>query len=132
MAPGALPVTGALTSAFGTRINPITGGVEFHDGVDIGAPCGLGVQVLRAGLVTFAGWAGGYGMRVEVTHGLAGGEMVATSYSHLSGIGVATGNAVTAGSSVGVVGTTGFSTGCHLHYSVTLDGRAVDPLAGVP
>ena len=122
--PGDLPVAGPITAGFGGRINPISGLTEFHDGVDIGAPCGTPVQVLWPGTVSFVGTAGGFGLRVEVVH--AGGR--GSSYSHLSAIDVSVGQQLTAGAAVGAVGTTGYSTGCHLHYSVTRDDRTVDPL----
>ena len=123
---GELPVAGPITSAWGGRTNPISGTSEFHDGVDIGAACGLPVQTLWPGVVSFAGSAGGYGLRVEVDHG-AGHS---SSYSHLSGIAVGPGESVVAGQVIGAVGTTGYSTGCHLHYSVIQGGRSVDPLTG--
>ena len=126
---GGLPVAGPITSGFGARTNPISGAGEFHDGIDIGAPCGAGVQTLWPGLVTFVGSAGGYGLRVEVDHGLVAGVPLSSSYSHLSGFTVAVGDQVSAGAPVGAVGSTGFSTGCHLHYSTVVDGRSVDPQA---
>ncbi len=124
---GDLPVAGPLTSGFGSRINPISGASEFHDGIDIGAPCGAAVQVLWPGTVTSAGVAGGYGNRVEIDHGVIGGVHVQTSYSHLSGFDVSPGQQVAAGTVIAQVGTTGFSTGCHLHYSGVRDATLVDP-----
>lgn len=122
-----LPVAGVITSDFGSRINPISGLPEFHDGVDIAAPCGTEVRLGQAGVVSLAGSAGGYGLRVEVDHG-----GFTTSYSHLSSLAVAAGEQLPAGAVVGLVGSTGFSTGCHLHYSMTRGGTPVDPLAGGP
>ncbi|WIY81594.1 peptidoglycan DD-metalloendopeptidase family protein [Propionimicrobium sp. PCR01-08-3] len=124
---GDMPVPGPLTSEFGSRVNPISGLVEYHDGIDIGAACGTPVQVQRPGTVIFAGVAGGYGNRIEIDHGVIGGVSVQTSYSHLSAIGVAMGQHVDAGAVVGQVGTTGYSTGCHLHYSGVINGALVDP-----
>lgn len=124
---GTLPVSGPLTSGFGSRINPISGAAEFHDGIDIGAACGTAVQVLWPGTVSFAGVAGGYGNRVEIDHGMIGGVHVQTSYSHLEGYGVSVGQQIATGTVIGRVGTTGFSTGCHLHYSGVRDGTMVDP-----
>lgn len=126
---GGLPVPGPITSGFGGRVNPISGAFEFHDGIDIGAPCGAGVHTQWSGLITFAGPAGGYGLRVEVDHGLVAGVRLISSYSHLSGFTVTPGQTLQAGALVGLVGTTGFSNGCHLHYSTIVDGRPVDPRA---
>ncbi len=125
---GMLPVAGPITSGFGSRLGPITGATEFHDGVDIGATCGTPVQTRRPGVVSFAGSQGGYGLRVEIDHGMVDGARLTSSYSHLSSFGVDVGQQVPAGSPVGLVGSTGWSTGCHLHYGATVDGRAVDPL----
>lgn len=124
---GGLPTAGPITSGFGSRINPISGVSEFHDGVDIGAPCGAPVHSLRAGVVTFVGPAGGYGLRVEIDHGAGLGS----SYSHLSAASLTRGQSVAAGSFIAAVGTTGFSTGCHLHYSLTAAGLSIDPLANL-
>lgn len=129
---GSLPVPGPVTSGFGARTNPLSGAAEFHDGIDIGAPCGTGVHTLWPGVVSFADAAGGYGLRVEVNHGTVGGVQVVTSYSHLSDFSVTAGQAVGAGTVVGLVGSTGWSTGCHLHYSIVADGRLVDPRAVGP
>ncbi|GAA1732134.1 M23 family metallopeptidase [Aeromicrobium alkaliterrae] len=117
------PVDAPLTSAFGRRVHPVTGQPRQHDGLDFGAPCGTPVAAAAAGTVVRAGHAGGYGLRVEVDHG--GGRV--TSYSHLSSAQVAVGSVVTQGQPVARVGTTGVSTGCHLHFSVHDGGTAVDP-----
>lgn len=122
-----MPTPGPITSGFGSRVNPISGATEFHDGIDIGAACGTPVATPWAGTVKFVGSAGGYGVRVEIEHGQLDGKQLATSYSHLSGFGVRVGQQVAAGTLIGQVGTTGFSTGCHLHYSATLSGMSVDP-----
>ncbi len=103
---------GQSPPGFGLRINPISGIAEFHDGVDVASPCGSPVSSLGTGTVLFAGEAGG----VWATRSKYGGTV--TSYSHLSVIDVAVGDAIGAGAVVGLVGSTGFSTGCHLHYSV--------------
>ncbi|GAA2184558.1 hypothetical protein GCM10009785_32980 [Brooklawnia cerclae] len=125
---GGLPVAGPVTSPFGSRVNPISGATEFHDGIDIGVPCGTPVVASAPGVVLAAGTAGGFGLRVELDHGTVGGAQRGSSYSHLSRIDVSAGQQVRAGEIVGLVGTTGYSTGCHLHYSVTVDGSTVDPL----
>ena len=117
------PLTAPMTSGFGMRIHPITGEPRAHDGIDFGAPCGTPVAAAAAGTVARAGHAGGFGLRVEVDHG--GGRV--TSYSHLSSASVAAGTPVAAGDTIARVGTTGTSTGCHLHFSVHDGGVAVDP-----
>ncbi|MFT4187607.1 MAG: peptidoglycan DD-metalloendopeptidase family protein [Aeromicrobium sp.] len=117
------PVEGPVTSAFGMRVHPVTGVYKLHDGVDFGAPCGTPVVAAAAGSVRLAGSAGAYGTRVEVDHG---GGLV-TSYSHLTSTSVSVGSTVSAGQKVGAVGTTGSSTGCHLHFSVQENGQFVDP-----
>lgn len=122
---GDLPIDGPVTSAFGMRVHPVTGERKLHDGVDIGAPCGTPVPATAAGEVSRAGPSGGYGLQIQVEH--AGG--VATSYSHLGSVTVRPGQSVGAGTAVGRVGSTGYSTGCHLHFMRLVDGRPFDPLA---
>ena len=121
---GGWPVNAPVTSPFGYRYNPIGGYLELHDGIDFGAPCGTPVISPWSGTVTFAGVAGGFGNRVVLDHGNGWGS----SYSHLSSFPVSVGQTVTAGQIVGFVGTTGWSTGCHLHFSVTTNaGVPTDP-----
>lgn len=118
------PVNARVGSPFGYRLHPIHRDHRLHTGVDFEAACGTPTVATRDGTVAFAGWMSGYGNRVEVRHG---GGMV-TTYSHLSVIGVRPGQQVGAGRPVGLVGTTGASTGCHLHFEVTLDGAYTDPM----
>lgn len=128
IAPGqlALPVAGVpLTSRFGPRVHPIFGTVRDHDGVDFGAPMGSPVRAAAAGTVVAAGPRGGYGNATIVDHG--GG--VATLYAHQSEIHVVPGTAVGASQVIGAVGSTGFSTGPHLHFEVRVRGVPVDPLS---
>lgn len=120
----AWPARGAITSGFGLRRHPLFGIVRPHHGVDIAAPWGTPVRVAAAGNVVYAGWFGGYGKLVVVDHG--GGT--ATLYGHLSSIAVSAGQRVAAGDLVGRVGSSGYSTGPHLHFEVRVDGRPVDPL----
>lgn len=117
------PLAAPVTSGFGMRIHPITGEPRLHDGIDLGAPCGTPVTAAGVGTVTNVGRAGGFGLRVEIDHG--GGRV--TSYSHLSSAAVTSGSPVAAGDTIARVGTTGTSTGCHLHFSVHDGGTAVDP-----
>jgi murein DD-endopeptidase MepM/ murein hydrolase activator NlpD len=112
------PVSGVLTSGYGPR------GGQMHVGIDIAAPAGTAVRAAAAGRVVIAGWMGGYGNVIVIDHG--GG--LATAYAHLSSIWVG-GGTVSQGQSIGGVGSTGNSTGNHLHFEVRVNGNAVDPLA---
>ena len=113
-----------ISSPFGWRSDPIEGMRRRHAGVDLPAARGANVYSTGAGVVTFAGWSGGYGNLVEVSH--PGG--LRTRYGHMSAIGVRTGERVAQSQILGRVGSTGHSTGPHLHYEVRLAGAAVDPL----
>jgi murein DD-endopeptidase MepM/ murein hydrolase activator NlpD len=124
------PVDGAeVVGCFCYRTYP---DVEFHKGVDLGAGYGETVRAAAAGTVVAAGWdSGGYGIKVDIDHG----NGYHTWYAHLSHADVAIGQHVYKGQSIAEVGSTGFSTGPHLHYQVMLNGSAVDPtpfLHGVP
>ena len=114
------------TSGFGYRINPITGSAgELHRGQDFSAACGTDVTAAASGTVTFSGWHDfGGGNRVVLDHG----NGVETTYNHMSNLAVAVGDTVERGELVGVSGTTGASTGCHLHFEVMVNGEVVDPL----
>jgi len=116
-----------ISSRFGTRMHPILRRARHHDGVDYVAPVGTPVQASGDGTVRFAGRRGGYGLHVELKHG----RDYVTSYSHLSRIanGVRSGAQVLQGQVIGYVGSTGMSTGAHLHYRFIKDGRNVDPLS---
>ncbi len=126
-APGALawPVSGTITSPFGYRRNPFGGGMEFHQGLDIAAPMGTTVTAASSGTIISAGWYGGYGNYILIDHG--GG--MATGYGHLSQIFVSSGQQVQRGQAIGAVGSTGASTGPHLHFEVRIHGKPVDPAA---
>lgn len=117
------PVTGTITSPFGWRSNPFGGSPEFHQGLDIAAPTGTTVTAAAAGTVIMAQWYGGYGNYILIDHG--GGY--STGYGHLSAIYVSNGQAVKRGQAIGAVGSTGASTGPHLHFEVRIDGKPVDP-----
>ena len=119
------PVDGKLEGGFGGRRNPFGGpGWEFHTGQDIEAPMGADVIAGASGQVSFAGWMNGYGQLVIVDHG--GG--LSTRYGHLSHIDVEVGQLLGRGDLVGKVGSTGRSTGPHLHYEVRINDQAVNPL----
>ncbi len=119
------PLRGELqmTSTFGYRTDPFLGRPALHSGVDLREEWGTQVHATAAGVVTVAGPSGGYGNMVEVDHG--GG--LSTRYGHLSAISVSPGQQVSPGAVLGRVGSTGRSTGPHLHYEVRIDGEAVDP-----
>jgi murein DD-endopeptidase MepM/ murein hydrolase activator NlpD len=122
--PSIEPVPGLITCGFGERSDPFTEEPAFHTGIDISSPRGHAIVASAAGTVVKAGWVNGYGRCVEVAHGLG----LRTLYGHLDEIQVIEGQHVSRGESIGVVGTTGRSTGPHLHYEVRLDNRAVNPL----
>ena len=117
------PCGGDITSEFGWRIHPIYGDSRFHAGVDIGASSGTPVACAGNGTVISAGWNGGYGncVIIDIGNGLS------AVYAHLSAINVSSGETVAAGQTVGAVGSTGDSTGSHLHYEVRLYGSPVSP-----
>jgi murein DD-endopeptidase MepM/ murein hydrolase activator NlpD len=117
------PAAGRLTSGFGYRLHPILRYRRLHAGIDIAAPSGTPIVAAAAGQVTAAGWAGGNGRQVRISHG--GG--IATSYSHMSAIAAEPGSFVRQGQVIGYVGSSGLSTGNHLHYSVYVSGQPVDP-----
>lgn len=112
-----------ITSQFGWRVHPILGTKKLHTGIDIGAPSGTGILSADAGVVIHAGWLGAYGNAVVVDHG--GG--VSTLYGHMSSIAVSSGQQVSAGQKLGKVGSTGWSTGPHLHFEVRVNGDPVSP-----
>ncbi len=119
------PVSGRISSRFGTRVHPILRFARFHSGVDVSAPRGTPIVASADGRVTAAGWNGGHGRQVRVAHD--GG--LETSYSHMSTMSAAAGMRVRQGQVIGYVGSSGFSTGPHLHYEVRQHGRSVDPLS---
>lgn len=106
------------------RKNPVTGVYKRHTGVDIGAAYGTAILAANGGTVTLAGWNSGYGNCVVIDHG--GGK--ATLYAHMSSIGVSKGQAVSKGQQIGRVGSTGNSTGPHIHFEILINGSAVDPM----
>ncbi|AQP48551.1 hypothetical protein BW730_14625 [Tessaracoccus aquimaris] len=121
------PVNGRTTSKFGMRFHPILRVWKLHTGLDWAVPCGTPVGAAQAGTVVKAGWAGGNGIQVKVDHGMLRGYRVVTTYNHLSSIGVRVGQKVEALDGVGRVGSTGYSTGCHMHFEVIVNGQFTDP-----
>lgn len=121
-----LPVKGVFRSGFGPRVHPILGSVKFHEGVDWSAPAGTPVYASFDGTVSFAGSNGNFGNFIKVSH--AGNRE--THYAHLQGFanGITVGKVVKAGQVIGFVGSTGLSTGPHLHFELVANGALVDPL----
>ena len=118
------PCEGVLTSNFRYRINPVTGKRAFHAGIDIGAPLYTKIYAPNDGTVVFSGWRGGYGNIVILDHG----QGVTTRYAHASKLLVKVGQQVKKGDKIALMGSTGQSTGSHLHYEIRVDGVAIDPL----
>lgn len=118
------PVAGRVSSGFGYRIHPIFHVRKMHTGVDIGAGSGTSIKAADSGTVVQAGWRGGYGKTVVIAHG----NGLATLYAHQSAILVGVGETVNQGDVIGRVGSTGYSTGPHLHFEVRVNGRPVDPM----
>ena len=124
----AWPMIGRITSPFGYRRNPLWGGVSLHTGVDIAAPYGKPISCADSGEVIYSGWWDGYGKAVVIDHG----KGYTTVYGHMSRIYAQVGQMVTKGESIGLVGSTGFSTGPHLHFEIRVNGRPVDPMPYLP
>jgi murein DD-endopeptidase MepM/ murein hydrolase activator NlpD len=117
------PSDAPVTSSFGWRMHPILGYQKFHSGMDFGAEYGSPIRAADRGIVIFAGWYGGYGNAVIIDHG----NGLTTLYGHSSGLYVSEGQAVERGQAIAAVGSTGLSTGPHLHFEVRKDGEPVDP-----
>jgi murein DD-endopeptidase MepM/ murein hydrolase activator NlpD len=123
--PSRLPLaSAALSSRFGSRYHPILGGWRQHSGVDLAAATGTPVTAPSPGVVVAAQWWGGYGLFVAIDHG----KGMQTRYAHLSAVAVAPGQQVKSGQVLGYVGSTGNSTGPHLHYEMRLNGQPLNPL----
>jgi len=121
--PSVWPTNGIITSSFGYRRSPFGWGSDLHEGLDIAAPYGTPVVATGDGRVTFAGWRANYGKTVSVDHGYG----YTTLYGHNSKVLVGVGQRVKKGQVIAYVGSTGRSTGCHLHYEVRVQGKSVDP-----
>lgn len=120
----AWPLEGRLTSRFGYRRHPYWGGRQFHTGIDIAAKHGTPIKAADAGEVIFSGWWDGYGKAVVVDHG----RQMTTVYAHLSRIYKQVGEIIAKGQILGLVGSTGYSTGPHLHFEVRKNGKPVNPM----
>ncbi|GAC1567039.1 MAG: peptidoglycan DD-metalloendopeptidase family protein [Vulcanimicrobiaceae bacterium] len=119
----AWPASGPITDPFGMRMHPVTHEWRMHNGLDIGAPMGATITASAPGRVIYAGWEGGYGNTVIIDHG----GTASTLYGHCSQLFVSEGQDVQQGQAIGAVGSTGVSTGPHLHFEIRIDGVAVDP-----
>lgn len=123
--PSRMPLMGSvLTSSFGMRTHPVLGGMRRHSGIDLAAPTGTPVYATADGVVSRADWYSSYGLYISLEHGAS----LQTRYAHLSRLAVAAGDTVKKGDLIGYVGSTGRSTGPHLHYEVRVDGVAVNPI----
>lgn len=123
---GAPLLRGAVTSGFGMRSDPLGAGRRMHSGIDLAAAAGSPILSTFDGVVSKAGWSGGFGILVSVEHG--GG--LQTRYGHMSQVAVTAGQVVRKGDVLGYVGSTGRSTGPHLHYEMRRNGIAVSPVSG--
>jgi murein DD-endopeptidase MepM/ murein hydrolase activator NlpD len=118
------PVQGRITSGFGYRRHPLWGGRHFHTGVDLAAKFGSPIKAADSGEVIFSGWWDGYGKAIVVDHG----RMTTTVYAHLSRIYKKVGAVVAKGQVIGLAGSTGYSTGPHLHFEVRKNGKPINPM----
>jgi len=118
-----LPGHTTVTSEYGMRMHPILKVKKMHTGIDISAPNGTSIKAVEAGTVIFAGWGSAYGNYVIIDHG----GNVASMYAHMSSMSVSVGQKIAKGAEVGKVGSTGWSTGNHLHFEVRVNGSPVNP-----
>lgn len=117
------PVTGVVTSNFGYRYHPVRGGYRFHSGIDIAASYGVPIRAAASGVVIMSSWYGGYGNAVVIDHG----NGYSTLYGHCSALFVGSGQRVQQGMAIASIGSTGMSTGPHLHFEVRYQGNPIDP-----
>jgi murein DD-endopeptidase MepM/ murein hydrolase activator NlpD len=122
--PSIWPVRGYFSSGFGSRLDPFTGGKDFHPGIDVSAPRGTKAVAPADGVVLAVGQRGGYGLAIIIDHGRG----IITRYGHLEGGNVRAGQQVRRGDVIGFVGSTGRSNAPHLHYEVWLDDKAQNPI----
>jgi murein DD-endopeptidase MepM/ murein hydrolase activator NlpD len=113
-------------------VHPITGVFKLHTGTDLSVPCGTPIRAARDGVVTAAGWNSAYGWRTVVSHGNVDGVLITTTYNHQDHLGVDVGTKVGTGQVIGTVGSTGYSTGCHLHFEVYVNSSLADPQGWLP
>lgn len=123
------PIAGPITSPYGWRVHPIFKSRTFHSGIDIGGANNGAVQASNSGKVIYAGWYGGYGKVVIIDHGMYNGAKITTLYAHLNSWAVSVGQYVSRGQTIGREGTTGYSTGPHVHFEVRVNGQTRNPLS---
>ena len=123
-----MPVPGPITSPYGLRLHPVLGYWKLHDGTDFRGACGSVIRAPAAGRVAERYYNGGYGNRLMIDHGYVNGRYVTTGYNHAIRYSVSVGQRVSKGQVIGYVGTTGYSTGCHLHLMVWLNGGLTNPM----
>lgn len=121
------PVGGPTTSQYGMRLHPVTGVYKLHDGMDFGVGCGTPIRAAASGTIIEQYFNGGYGNRVIMNNGVKRGKSVITTYNHLSRFARGAGARVNRGDVIGYVGSTGYSTGCHLHFMVIANGSTTNP-----
>lgn len=122
------PVDGVITCEFGPRINPVTFEAGFHNGIDYAGNTGEAIRATKSGVVEYSGWIEGYGYAIILNHG----DGVKSLYAHSSQLIVSVGDSVSQGETVALIGSTGMSTGPHLHFEIRINGQAVDPFAYIP
>lgn len=122
------PVNGPITSQYGMRVHPVTGVYKLHDGTDFGVGCGTPIRAAASGTVMDQYYNGAYGNRVILNNDTKRGVSVVTTYNHLSRFAVSAGSKVSRGQVIGYVGSTGYSTGCHLHFMVLANGVTTNPM----
>lgn len=123
------PVAGPITSPYGMRLHPVLRVTKLHDGTDFGAGCGMPIRAPYPGRVSQVFFNAGYGNRLMIDHGTIAGRHVVSGYNHASSYSVGPGQQVAQGQVIGSVGSTGYSTGCHLHLMLWLDGEVVNPMS---
>ena len=123
------PVDGAVSSPYGMRVHPVLGYSKLHDGTDFAAGCGTPIRAAGDGVVSERYFNAGYGNRLMIDHGSKGGTYVTTGYNHATSYVVSVGDHVSQGQIIGYVGTTGYSTGCHLHLMVWENGSVTNPMS---
>ncbi|WP_286966329.1 MULTISPECIES: M23 family metallopeptidase, partial [Arsenicicoccus] len=121
------PATGGITSPYGMRQHPVLHVYKLHTGTDFSTGCGAPIYAAADGRIISAGFNTGYGNRIMVEHGTVRGRDLVTTYNHLTSFAVQ-GGAVRKGQLLGYSGTTGYSTGCHLHFETIVDGRFTNPM----
>ncbi|MDR7087593.1 murein DD-endopeptidase MepM/ murein hydrolase activator NlpD [Aeromicrobium panaciterrae] len=121
------PVNGPITSPYGMRVHPITHVYKLHDGTDFGASCGTPIKAAASGTIISQYYNGAYGNRIILNNGTMRGVNVVTTYNHLSRFAKSSGSHVSRGEVIGYVGSTGYSTGCHLHFMVLANGKTTNP-----